>query len=764
MAKPIVVKITGDASGFKKALDGASGMLSNFSKAVGATVLAGGAAAAGAIAGGVKAFADFETGLSEVMTLLPEAGADTFDALSEQVKDFSKEFGVLPTETIPALYQALSAGVPQDNVFEFLETAQQAAKGGVTDLETAVDGISSVVNAYGDDVISATEASDLMFTAVRLGKTNFEELSGSLFQVAPIAASLGVEFEDVTASLANLTAQGVPTSVAATQMKGALSELGKEGTKASDAFLELSGQTFTDFIASGGDVGEAFILMSEGAEEAGGSVLDMFGSIEAGQAVLGLTADGGEAFMDTLGEMGESAGATGAAFDTMDGTMASSFDKIKSNIAVLAVELGERVAPVVEKVTAFILDNFDTYVEYSARVREFLRPIFEKIVEFAGTVVTFFRDNWPTIRSVIETVMEAVGVAIEYARGIIEAMVQWVVDNKDTFIGVFEAIQKAVVAVFEIISDVVSFFVDLFKSSTESVDGEASKFTEIFEKIKEFVITVFEAITVAIETAVAAIMYLWRNFGDELLGVIKIAWETILDVVSGALDIITGVIDTFIGLFTGDWGRLWDGLKGIVTGAFDAIAALFEYYFKVLGAALDLAWEGFKAAFTALWDALTEPVSKAWNKIKTVVSDKLEAIKRLFKSAKDGVVRAFSGIWDGIKDGAKAAFNGVADIWNSTIGKLSFKVPSWVPGLGGKGWDVPDIPTFALGGSMSRDGLAIVGERGPELVSLPKGARVSPSHAGPSMAGATINVTANTNANPYDIAREVSWALLTQGG
>ena len=102
-----------------------------------------------------------------------------------------------------------------------------------------------------------------MFTAVRLGKTDFEQLSSSLFQVAPIAASLGVDFQDVTAALANLTAQGTPTRVASTQMKASLSELGKEGTKADKAFREIAGVGFTDFIQAGGNVQQAFTLMAK---------------------------------------------------------------------------------------------------------------------------------------------------------------------------------------------------------------------------------------------------------------------------------------------------------------------------------------------------------------------------------------------------------------------------------------------------------------------------------------------------------------------
>jgi len=159
--KPIKINIIGDDSQLKKTLKNAAGKVEAFGKSVATMGLNAGvvfAATATAIATkGVTAFADFEKGMNEVMTLLPEAGESAFGDLSDQVKDFSKEFGVLPDKVIPSLYQALSAGVPQDNVFEFLKVAQKAAKGGVTELETAVDGISSVVNAYGEEAISATE-------------------------------------------------------------------------------------------------------------------------------------------------------------------------------------------------------------------------------------------------------------------------------------------------------------------------------------------------------------------------------------------------------------------------------------------------------------------------------------------------------------------------------------------------------------------------------------------------------------------------------
>lgn len=64
----------------------------------------------------------------------------------------------------------------------------------------------------------------------------------------------------------------------------------------------------------------------------------------------------------------------------------------------------------------------------------------------------------------------------------------------------------------------------------------------------------------------------------------------------------------------------------------------------------------------------------------------------------------------------KTIFNGIATLWNNTFGKLSFKVPGWVPGIGGKGFEVPNIPMLANGGIVTSPTLAVVGEAGPEAV------------------------------------------------
>ena len=297
----------------------------------------------------IKVAADIEKGMNEVFTLMPGISKEAMGKMTADVKDFSREFGVLPNETIPALYQAISAGVPSDNVFSFLETAQKAAVGGVTDLTTAVDGISSVVNAYGSEVISATQASDLMFTAVRLGKTDFQQLSSSLFNVIPTAAALGVEFGDVTAALAAMTAQGVPTSVATTQLRQMFVELSKEGTNTSKIFQDMAGVTFKDFIAAGGNTADALEILEKYAKDAGLGVNDLFGSVEAGAAALSLTGGNMDTFRGNLDEMAKSAGATEEAYNQMDQGVSRALERIKVEGMLLLADIGEKLIPVLEQ-------------------------------------------------------------------------------------------------------------------------------------------------------------------------------------------------------------------------------------------------------------------------------------------------------------------------------------------------------------------------------------------------------------------------------
>jgi hypothetical protein len=103
----------------------------------------------------------------------------------------------------------------------------------------------------------------------------------------------------------------------------------------------------------------------------------------------------------------------------------------------------------------------------------------------------------------------------------------------------------------------------------------------------------------------------------------------------------------------------------------------------------------------------------------------------------------------------KAVFNGIARIWNSTVGKLSFKIPDWVPGIGGNGFSMPDIPMLANGGIVTSPTLALIGEAGPEAV-------IPLSQMGNMGGGMNITVNAGLVSTPDQIGQLIIDSILRQ--
>jgi len=95
------------------------------------------------------------------------------------------------------------------------------------------------------------------------------------------------------------------------------------------------------------------------------------------------------------------------------------------------------------------------------------------------------------------------------------------------------------------------------------------------------------------------------------------------------------------------------------------------------------------------------------------------AVHALFNGIKTGVIASvdfIKGYLNTVLGFYKGIFNGIASLWNNSIGKLSFTAPDWVPGFGGKGFSVPKIPMLAQGGIVTGPTLAMIGEAGPEAV------------------------------------------------
>ena len=270
----------------------------------------------------------------------------------EGLIDISNRTGVAFADLAESMYSALSAGVDQENVLEFVENSVKLAKGVFTETATAIDVVTTAINAYHMEMEDATHIQDVLITTQNKGKTTVGELASSMGRIIPTAQSVNVEFEQLGAALATLTANGFPTADAATVINSMLNELGASGSTAEKAMMAategtvLAGKKFSEISAMGYDVTDVLSLMSAEAAKSGKSLSDMFSSPEASKAANSLLSDM-EGFKSNIEAMANSTGAAASAADTMMDTTAEKVQVAKNQIDNLTTSIAQSLLPVI---------------------------------------------------------------------------------------------------------------------------------------------------------------------------------------------------------------------------------------------------------------------------------------------------------------------------------------------------------------------------------------------------------------------------------
>lgn len=302
----------------------------------------------------ISVYGDFETQLANVSTLV-DTNVVSMQKLKKEVLSLSPSLGSA-TKNTEALYQAISAGVAPEKAVGFVAESAKAAKAGLTDTLTAVEGGTTILNAFGMEASNIVQVFDKMFVAVKAGKTTFPELATSIGKVAPIAKSAGVSIDELLGGIAALTKQGVKTKEAVTALKAAFSNIIKPQGTAAKMAEELGLQFDITALKTKGLAG----FLKDIEEKTGGDVEAMgklFGSVEALNAILALTSEGGaKDFNQILTDMGNSAGETATAFEKQTKTYDHAVSTLKASMEKIAISIGSKIAPELAKAALAIAD------------------------------------------------------------------------------------------------------------------------------------------------------------------------------------------------------------------------------------------------------------------------------------------------------------------------------------------------------------------------------------------------------------------------
>ncbi len=394
-------------------------------------------AVAGAGIASIKTAADFRDGMNKVNTLDLSASQDKINGIKEDVLALSTETGIAATDIAEATYQMGSAlGELKDDTVDFVSVASKAAIGGFTDTSQAVNGLTTVMNAYGLSTAQEMERiSDQMLMAQNLGKTTFGEIASSVGNVVPIFKQAGGSTEELFAAYAILTKNGIATSQATTGLKAALSNVIKPSSQAAvlaeslglnfsasaiqanglsgflhdlrgsmqnvvPTYMQLMDQytaeaqklqkleeqkakskgtnkELTDQINDQkrvlASVEKEMTALASATDSPIASYASLFGSVEALNSLLVLASDEGiKQFDGAVTSMGDSAGATQTAYEKMQDGFNTETTKMLNSIKNLGIQIGDQLIPKVQPLLAWIQNAVDGFSHLDKGTQEMI--------------------------------------------------------------------------------------------------------------------------------------------------------------------------------------------------------------------------------------------------------------------------------------------------------------------------------------------------------------------------------------------------------
>lgn len=269
------------------------------------------------------------------------------------------------------------------------------------------------------------------------------------------------------------------------------------------------------------------------------------------------------------------------------------------------------------------------------------------------------------------------------------------------------------------------------------------------DKVREVVGRVFgDAGLVIFDKVVAAITNTGDTIWNILSGFIEFVNTYVRPIVEQIFSFIVGTVLPQIAQAFAEWAptiaSILQGLAEVVSTIATAIMAVIQFLMPTIQSIIGVALETIKGV-----------VSGALTAIKGLVDVFTGIFTGDWTRVWEGVKSIFSGVWNSLKSIASGVLNGIISLVNGVISGLNkLKIPDWVPGIGGKGINIPLIPQFATGTDSTPDTF-IAGEQGAELITNAKNRSVFTAAQTGSIfrnLADTVNAIRTAGAAPYQLA------------
>ena len=588
----------------------------------------------------------YETSLAKVGTIA-DLGKLSIQKLGSQITDMSNTMGIAATDIAEATYQAISAGQDTANAVEFAGQAAKLATAGFTSTTSAVDILTTALNAYGLSADQATHVSDVLLTTQNLGKTSVDELSSSMGKVIPLAAAYNVSVENLSSGLAVMTANGIATAEATTYTKSMLNELGDTGSTVGKILQAETGKSFAQLNAEGKSLGDVLQILYDNVGGDSTAFAGLWSSVEAGTCALSLASGGADKFNGVLAQMVDSAGATDTAYQTMTDTFQHSMESLQTTAENLSIDLFEAMEPGLKEAANWGTDCLNTLTSAlneggPAAMLDAASGILENLT--AGVV-----QKIPGLASAATQVTtKLVQYLADHQDEIFDAGIQLL---EQLIIGITDNLPQLITAAAELIAKfsaaLISHLPDLLNCGAALLTTLVDGILRSIENLGEAALACIAKLTGVWDGSMDDWGHIGENIVTGLLNGITGMWDTLVSTVKGKVNGMVSTVKNVLGIhspskaFTEIGENVTQGLvNGINTGAPAAQEAI-----QNIAQTLSTYGPDFATVGATITDQFRTKLTEGWEQIQSdIQTDALGAIETLATALKDGDLESL-GLW-----------------------------------------------------------------------------------------------------------------------
>lgn len=588
----------------------------------------------------------YETSLAKVGTIA-DLGKLSIQKLGSQITDMSNTMGIAATDIAEATYQAISAGQDTANAVAFAGQAAKLAAAGFTSTTSAVDILTTALNAYGLSADQADHVSDVLLTTQNLGKTSVDELSSSMGSVIPLAAAYNVSVENLSSGLAVMTANGIATAEATTYTKSMLNELGDTGSSVGKILQQQTGKSFAQLSADGKSLGDVLQVLYDSVGGDSTAFAGLWSSVEAGTGALSLASGGTDKFNGVLAQMVDSAGATDTAYQTMTDTFQHSMESLQTTAENLSIDLFEAMEPGLKEAANWGTDCLNTLTSAlneggPAAMLDAASGILENLT--AGVV-----QKIPGLTSAAtQVITKLVQYLADHQDEIFDAGIQLL---EQLIIGITDNLPQLITAAAELIAKfsaaLISHLPDLLNCGAALLTTLVDGIIRSIENLGEAALACIAKLTGVWDGSMDEWGHIGENIVTGLLNGITGMWDTLVSTVKGKVSGMVSTVKNVLGIhspskvFTEIGENVTQGLvNGINTGAPAAQEAI-----QNIAQTLNNYGPDFSTVGATITEQFRTKLTEGWAQIQSdIQTDALGAIETLATALKDGDLESL-GLW-----------------------------------------------------------------------------------------------------------------------